>query len=107
MEKSTVVLQTRLHTIEDLEALTARPENRDRSFELIHGEIVEKTMPTERQGLIVANLIALLWFYAKQHQRWRFCPEIRNRMPNDVHNSRQPDVSFLSMCHAPSLSAAR
>ncbi len=90
-----MVLQTRLYTIEELEALAAQPENRDRNFELIHGEIVEKPVPTELHGLIVANLIALLWIYAKQNHRGRVGPEIRNRIPNDVHNSRQPDVSYF------------
>lgn len=90
-----VVLQTRLYTIADLEALAARPENSDRQFELVHGEIVEKPMPTELHGIIVANLIALLWLYVKEYQRGRVGSEIRNRMPNDDYNSRQPDGSYF------------
>ena len=38
--------QTKTYTIEEFERFLALPENADRLFELIDGEIVEK-MPTE------------------------------------------------------------
>lgn len=90
------MLQTRLATVDEFELMAALPANRDRRLELIHGEIVEKAMPTELHGIIVANLIAALWNAIKAVGRGRVGAEIRNRMPGDEHNARQPDVSVYA-----------
>lgn len=90
------MLQTRLITIAEFESIAAEPPNRARSLELIHGEITEKSMPTELHGLIVANLIAALWLAIKAGGRGRVGAEIRNRMPGDDHNARQPDISYFA-----------
>lgn len=91
-----MVLRIDLATLQEFETFMAQPENRDGRFELIHGDIIEKAMPTELHGLIVANLIALLWSFVNHTGRGRVGAEIRNRMPGDDHNSRQPDVSYFA-----------
>ncbi|HYO89877.1 MAG TPA: Uma2 family endonuclease [Candidatus Limnocylindrales bacterium] len=96
IEETFELLQTRLITIDEFEAWEALPANRERSFELVHGEIVEKAMPTELHGVIVANLIAALWLAIRQLGGGRVGAEIRNRMPGDEHNARQPDVSYYA-----------
>ncbi|MBL8153321.1 MAG: Uma2 family endonuclease [Anaerolineae bacterium] len=96
-----MALRIDLATIREFETFMAQPENRDGRFELIHGEIIEKAMPTELHGLIVANLIALLWSFVKQTGRGRVGAEIRNRMPGDDHNSRQPDISYFADASRP------
>ncbi|MBL8146404.1 MAG: Uma2 family endonuclease [Anaerolineae bacterium] len=53
-------------------------------------------MPTELHGIIVANLIAALWLVIKAGGCGRVGAEIRNRMPGDEHNARQPDVSYFA-----------
>ncbi|MEO8393156.1 MAG: Uma2 family endonuclease [Chloroflexota bacterium] len=54
-----MAIQKQLYTIEDFEQFITQPENRDRRFELINGEIVEK-MPTESHGIIAGNIFAPL-----------------------------------------------
>ncbi len=52
--------QERVWTIEDFQAFVARPENNDRLFELINGEIIEKMPGRTRNSelsLIVASLV--------------------------------------------------
>ena len=86
----------RLYTVAELEAFESLPENANRLFELVNGEIVEKAMPTELHGLIVANLIAALWLFIKQSGLGRVGVEIRSQLPADAHNARQPDISYYA-----------
>ena len=90
-----MLLQTKLHTVETFEEFIAHPENVGRNFELIHGEIVEKTMPTELHGVLAANLIIELGIYLRQRKMGRLGTEVRNRMSGDEYNSRQPDISYF------------
>lgn len=50
-----MVVGKKLHTVEEFDEFIARPENRDRLFELLRGEIVEK-VPTQQHGLITLKL---------------------------------------------------
>jgi len=80
-------------TIEAFEALLRLPQNRDRTLELVEGELVEK-MPTEEHGLVAGNIFAYLWNYSRAHKIGRVLVETRYRNADDPHNSRIPDVSF-------------
>ena len=60
-----MAIQPKLVTVVEFEQFLALPENRDHSFELIHGEIVEK-VPTEEHGLIAGNIHGFLWQYTRQ-----------------------------------------
>ncbi|MEZ4727153.1 MAG: Uma2 family endonuclease [Caldilineaceae bacterium] len=82
-------------TTEEFEAFLQLPENQDRLFELIHGEIVEK-MPTEEHGVIVINLGIAIGVFVKQYKLGRVGAEIRYKLPKDRRNSRIPDLSFNS-----------
>jgi Uma2 family endonuclease len=82
-------------TTTDFERFLQLPENEDRLFELIAGEIVEK-MATEEHGVIALNIGALLRAFVKQHSLGRVGVEIRHQLPKDHYNSRLPDVSFTS-----------
>lgn len=68
-------------------------------LELIHGEPVEKTMPTERHGVIVANLVFALKQYAQSMGKGRVSVETRYLF--DDYNLRQPDVAFVREAQAP------
>ena len=89
-----MVLQQKLYTVEEFEVYVARPENRDRHFELINGEIVEKSMPTQLHGLIAAFIIIRIGMYLQLNPIARIGTEVRHRVPGDKHNARQPDVSI-------------
>src|SRR5262249_48321654 len=85
----------RLYSVEEFDKFIAQPENRDRLFELIQGEIVEK-MPTEEHGEIALALDSALRTFVIQHKLGRVGVEVRHRMPNDASNSFLPDISFVS-----------
>src|SRR4029450_1546931 len=90
-----MAIQPKLVTVVEFEQFLALPEKRDRFFELIHGEIVEK-VPTEEHGLIVGNLCGFLWQYTRQSGLGRAVVEVRVRMPEDDYTSRQPDLAFFA-----------
>jgi Uma2 family endonuclease len=83
-------------TIEEFEQHIALPENDERRFELIDGEIVEK-MPTEEHAVIAATISAEIYAFLKAHGiKGRVGVEPRHKMPNDKRNSRIPDVAYTS-----------
>ncbi len=86
---------SKLYTIAEFEAFIARPENLDRHFELIHGEIVEKAMPTEEHGIIIHTLSGEIYIFLKANPIARAEIEVRYKMPKDDHNGRQPDLSVV------------
>lgn len=83
-----------LYTVDDFEEFINLPENRQRLFELINGEIVEK-MPTEEHGFI-AGLFFHFIFMHRQMMGLDGYPgvEVRHRRPGDLYNTRLPDVSY-------------
>jgi Uma2 family endonuclease len=85
--------QTRLYTVDEYDEIISRPENADRLFELINGEIVEK-VPTQLHGFIVTNLAGFFWTYSREKGMGFAVVEVRHRVPGDKHNDRIPDVSF-------------
>lgn len=89
-----MAIQTQLYTVTDFEHFLTWPEHRDRFFELIHGEIVEK-VSTEEHGLIAGNLCGFLWNYTRQSGIGRAVIAVRVRVPDDEYNSRQPDLAVF------------
>ncbi len=87
------VAQTKLVTYEEFEAFLTSPENQQRLFELIHGEIIEK-MPTDEHGDLVGLLIGELYIYFKGNPIGRVQAEVLHRLPSDQLNACQPDISI-------------
>jgi Uma2 family endonuclease len=88
-------VKEQIHTVEEFEAFIQRPENADRLFELIDGEIVEK-VPTEEHGVLALLLGGEIYIYLKQHPIGRASVEARHKMPSDKENARLPDIAFTS-----------
>ncbi len=86
---------TQLYTVEAFEQILSQPENQDRLLELIEGEIVEK-MVTQEHGMIAGNIHALLWNFIKPRKLGRLAIEARYQIPDDLHNARLPDISFVA-----------
>lgn len=84
-----------VYSIEEFEAFIALPENADRRFELIDGEVIEK-MPAEEHGVIVSILNGEIYVYLKGKPIGRVAVEPRHKMPEDRRNSRIPDLAFTS-----------
>ena len=85
----------REYTLDEFEAFIALPENADRRFELIDGEIVEK-VPTEEHGVIISIINGEIYVYLKDNPIGRVAVEARHKMPEDRRNSRIPDLAFTS-----------
>ena len=88
-----VAQQKQAYTLDDLRAIEALPENADKYFELINGEIVED-MPTEEHSSVTTDLITFLNVFVKQHKLGRVVNEVSYKNPADVYNNRIPDISF-------------
>lgn len=82
-------------TVEEFERITALPENIDRTFELIDGEMVEK-VPTEEHGSLIIILAAQLLVFVKQHKLGIVTTDARHRVAEDKHNVFRPDISYIS-----------
>ena len=81
-------------TLEAFEAFIALPENQDRRFELIDGEIVE-IMPNEYHNLLGGNLFFELRLFLRDHNLGEVTYETRVRASaEDTLNDRIPDISF-------------
>jgi Uma2 family endonuclease len=89
-----MIAQPNLMTVDEFEQVIARPENRDRLFELIHGVIVEK-VPTREHGIIAGNTVTELNLYLDANDIGTAAVEARHRPPDDPHNDRLPDVSVV------------
>jgi Uma2 family endonuclease len=89
--------QEKLYTTAEFEQFINLPENQDRRFELIDGEIVEKPMPTEEHGVIVVNTATVINNHLIQKDiKGRCATEARHRPTDDSQNDRLPDVSFTA-----------
>ncbi len=76
------------------EAFLALPENAQRRFELIHGEISEK-MPTQLHAYIIQMLSGFLFVFLRQQPIGYALIEARYRLPGDNENDLIPDLSFV------------
>ncbi|MBK8027338.1 MAG: Uma2 family endonuclease [Chloroflexi bacterium] len=82
-------------SIEQFEAFLARPENRDRRFELIDGEIIEKPMPTDEHGFIVHVFSGEFYIYFREHPIGRATIEARVRPTGSLGEDRLPDIAVI------------
>lgn len=90
-----MVVEKKLYTVDDFEAFLDLPENEDRLFELIDGEIVEK-MPTKKHATLAARLTIRIGIFVEQHNLGRISIELRHRSEGDNRNSFIPVISFTS-----------
>ncbi len=81
-------------TVQEFKAFIRRPENVNRRFELIDGEIVEK-VPTFLHAKIQGLIITLLNLFLFDHPIAHVLPEIEVVLPDDNDNERVPDVGVV------------
>lgn len=79
-----------------------RPENRGRRFELERGEIVEMTKPGKFHGFVCANIVALLWIFARTRKKGYACSNDTGLVvEQDPDTVRGPDILFFEDFDAP------
>ena len=86
---------TKLMTAEEFYEFVHRPENVDRCFELVRGEVIELSRPTKPHGVVCIRVGRLLDAYAEQRGSGYVTSNdsgvILERDPDTV---RGPDVAF-------------
>lgn len=87
-----MAIQNKLYTVEEFEAF--QRDNRDRLFELINGEIVEK-MVTQEHSIVALALGAKFYNYLEQNPIGRAGVEGAFRPTTDKSNVRLPDISVV------------
>ena len=86
------VSKEKLYTREEFERFINLPENAERLFELINGEIIEK-VPKQLHALIAALLASAFVVYFRSHPiGWVFV-EAQVKLPDSGPNDPIPDVS--------------
>src|SRR5688500_3181351 len=90
------------HTRADLAALYALPENKDKRFELINGEIYEVPAASLLHNWIITQLVFLLKTFVDPRS---LCVVFRDGAGFDLPNgdSVQPDVAFVAGADATAL----
>ena len=79
-------------TVREFERFLMRPENAERLFELINGEIIEK-VPKQLHALIAALFASAFVNYFREHPiGWVFV-EVRVKLSNSDINDLIPDVA--------------
>lgn len=94
--------QERLSTLSAFEDFIAQPENLDRTFERIDGEIIEK-MPSQIHAYIIQILSGFLFVFLRQNPIGYALIEARYSIPGD-DNDLIPDLSFVAAGRGPLLS---
>ncbi|MBZ0292093.1 MAG: Uma2 family endonuclease [Anaerolineae bacterium] len=89
-----MVVRRKLFTVEEFRHFLDLPENADRRFELIDGEIVEMS-PKLDHGLVASVIHGEIYLYLKQNPIGKAMFEVDHYLPQDKYNTRRPDVSFI------------
>lgn len=88
-------------TLDAFEQFIALPENRERRFELIDGDVVEKPMPTREHGIIAAIFTTRLVIFTEKNNPGYPAVEARHRPTGDPRNDRLPDISVVLDANKP------
>src|SRR5207249_4845132 len=93
---STVQTTTRLMTAEEFGDWVQRPENADRLFELVRGEVIEFPLPGKIHGVVCANVGGRLGNFTFEQGKGYVTSNnagvILTRNPDTV---RGPDIAYF------------
>lgn len=93
----------RKYTLDEFHAFSEIPENRDRLFELIYGEIVEK-MASFEPSQIAAEILFRLRLWLETHPFGRISGADGSYILSDEHEF-MPDVGYISRERMPEIPA--
>lgn len=95
-----MAVERKVYSVDQFDHYLALPENRDRLFELVDGEIVEK-MPTEAHGLLESYIAWLMNNVVIPNDLGRVLTNARFRLASANYDSRLPDIAFRAKPAAP------
>lgn len=88
-------VEKRLFTADDLWELQSLPENQDKNFELIDGEVYEVTPNSLTSGLIALELAFYLKLYVREHDLG-YVAGTDAGFTLSPGNTLEPDVAFIA-----------
>lgn len=92
-----VAAHKKLMTVDEFWDFVHLPENEDRDFELIRGEVVEMSRPRNPHGLVCANIVYCLRLYAEQCGRgYVICNDAGIILTDDPATVVGPDVAYFT-----------
>ena len=96
-----MAIQEKLYTVDDVWELSHRPENENKYYYLIDGEVYWDMPPGGEHGDLASELIFRLKSFAEGQDLGKFTVETGYYPPNDRHTVLGPDVAFISKARAP------
>jgi Uma2 family endonuclease len=94
-----MTLKTPVMTPEQFDAWVLQPEQAEKSYEFIAGEIVEKMVSNQKSAQIGAKILAFIIFHVLQHELGRATGEQGGYMINGERY--MPDVGYMSYARQP------
>jgi Uma2 family endonuclease len=86
---------TNLMTAEEFYDWSHQPENRERRFELEHGEVVEMSLPGKLHCLVCGNASGILWLYRRTAKNGNvYTNDMGIVLERDPDTVRGPDVAY-------------
>jgi Uma2 family endonuclease len=92
----TVGAAKKLMTVDEFWDFVHRPDNQDRDFELIRGEVVEVSRPTKPHGAVTLNVALELGLYARGVGRGYLVTESGVVLEEDPGTVVGPDVAYYT-----------
>lgn len=90
-----MVIREKRYTLDDLREIESRPENAEKTFELVNGEIYEMGTPNPTHNFIVAQIVFFLLSFVRPKQLgYVFGDMTSYTLPNG--DEPIPDASFVS-----------
>lgn len=96
-----MVIQQKLYTVDDVWELSHRPENDNKYYYLIDGELFWDMPPGGVHGDLAAELVYRLRSFADGQDLGKFTVESGYYPTDDPHTLLAPDVAFISKARAP------
>jgi len=96
-----MVIQQKLLTVDDVWELSHRPENENKYFYLIDGELYYDMPPGGQRGRLALGIGLYLRLYIDKHDLGIATVETGYHPPDGRHTVLGPDVAFISKARAP------
>lgn len=94
-------LQQRLYDIDDVWELLSQPENEERRYELIAGELIEMSGPGGKHGRCATKFARYLDEFAESHELGIVTVETGYHPPESRSMLLIPDVAYINASNAP------
>ena len=96
-----MAIQQKLYTVDDVWELSHRPENENKYFYLIEGELYYDMPPGGEHGNLAFKLAYHLQAFLEEYALGSGTVETGYYPPNERHTLLAPDVAFISKARAP------